>query len=175
MQKTSRALWISFPTYLPYPSKTAQRWVCSLPNVGLKWEFKIMVWGQFCTWSCNGYFVPCQKAPLTLFRLFSLFSLPGGRHRPPPPALSVPGCPNYRTGLWAPHHHHHHWLNSWCCYFVVLVPPLTGGTTTRVSGGTITVQAVAVVIYNYILCWRWWNFDTSIIANNHSHPKQPKQ
>ena len=41
--------------------------------------------------------------------------------------------------------------SSSCCYFVVLVPPLTGGTTTRVSGGTITVQAVAVAIYNYIL------------------------
>ena len=40
---------------------------------------------------------------------FALFSLPGGHPRPPQPAWSVPGCPNYRTGLWAPDHHHHHW------------------------------------------------------------------
>ena len=45
----------------------------------------------------------------------------------------------------------HHTTITTTGYFVVLVPPLTGGTTTRVSGGTITVQAVAVAIYNYIL------------------------
>ena len=44
-----------------------------------------------------------------LFFFFALFALPGGHPRPPQPAWSVPGCPNYRTGLWAPDHHHHHW------------------------------------------------------------------
>ena len=85
----------------------------------------------------------------------------------PPPRLSraVP-----TTGQVSGHH-----TITTTGYFVVLVPPLTGGTTTLVSGGTITVQAVAVVIYNYILRWRRWSLGTSVTTSNHSHPKQPKQ
>ena len=124
---------------------------------------------------------PCQWYPTTWSFLLQLhpflFFVPTwGQSPPSSPRLVCPGLsqlPDRSLGTTPPSPPLVQQLVS--CYFVVLVPPLTGGTTTRVSGGTITVQAVAVVIYNYILRWRRWSLGTSVTTSNHSHPKQPKQ
>ena len=142
--------------FLPFPIHAFTALLFNFSNLLSYREFKIIVWRQF--WSfvlVFSFSLPVVSYHMVLFTAappFFVFCpyLGAVTALLPPPRLSraVP-----TTGQVSVHHTTITTTgnSSSCCYFVVLVPPLTGGTTTRVSGGTITVQAVAVAIYNYIL------------------------
>lgn len=144
--------------FLPFPIHAFTALLFNFSNLLSYREFKIIVWRQF--WSfvlVFSFSLPVVSYHMVLFTAappFFVFCpyLGAVTALLPPPRLSraVP-----TTGQVSGHQTTitttgTRWPWWWRSPPLALTPPLTGGTTTQcVSGGTITVQEVAVVFCNY--------------------------